>query len=120
MRPPVKHHPLCIALLLTLPLFTAATSKAADNPPPGAKAVQAGKQLAEQHCARCHNIYNEGESPLPAAPNFTSFNEKWPLGYLEEALAEGIVTGHTDMPEFQFEPEEIDSILAYIEALKQS
>lgn len=79
-----------------------------------------GKQLAQTHCARCHNISLSGESPLPAAPVFRSFNEKWPLNYLEEALAEGIVTGHTDMPEFQFEPEQLSQFLAYIEALKTS
>lgn len=107
---------LLASLLTSVILFAAQPLHAADL----SENAQKGKQLAEQHCAKCHNIYNAGESPLPAAPNFTSFNEKWPLGYLEEALAEGIVTGHTDMPEFQFEPDEIDSILAYIEALKES
>jgi mono/diheme cytochrome c family protein len=37
---------------------------------------------------------------------------------LEEALAEGISTGHPDMPEFIFEPDQIEAILAYIGSLK--
>jgi mono/diheme cytochrome c family protein len=37
---------------------------------------------------------------------------------LEEALAEGIVTGHNEMPEFSFEPEQIASIVAYLQTLK--
>jgi mono/diheme cytochrome c family protein len=36
---------------------------------------------------------------------------------LEEALAEGISTGHPDMPEFVADPDQIDAILAYIESL---
>ena len=37
---------------------------------------------------------------------------------VEESLAEGIVSGHPDMPEFTFEPKEINSILAYLNSLK--
>ena len=36
---------------------------------------------------------------------------------LEEALAEGISTGHPDMPEFVATPDQIDAILDYISSL---
>jgi hypothetical protein len=37
---------------------------------------------------------------------------------LEEALAEGIVTGHPDMPEFMASPDQINAIIAYIASPK--
>jgi hypothetical protein len=42
---------------------------------------------------------------------------RYPPENLAEALAEGIVSGHPDMPEFVFEPAEIEAILAYLGAL---
>jgi hypothetical protein len=43
------------------------------------------------------------------------------VGYLAEALAEGIVTGHGPirMPEFVFSPEEIDDLLAYLRSVQE-
>jgi cytochrome c len=37
---------------------------------------------------------------------------------LEEALAEGIVSGHPAMPEFVFEPDDVSAIIAYIQSLQ--
>ncbi len=56
-------------------------------------------------------------SPLPEAPTFAEVAKRYPAEDLEEALAEGIVTGHPDMPEFVFEPDEIDAIVAYFDSL---
>ena len=36
---------------------------------------------------------------------------------LAEALAEGISTGHPDMPEFVAAPEQVDAIIAYIRSI---
>ena len=38
---------------------------------------------------------------------------------LEEALAEGLVTGHPDMPEFQFEARDVGAIIAYLNSIQQ-
>lgn len=75
-----------------------------------------GREIAERLCAECHAIGNVGASPLAEAPPFRSFATKWPLENIEEALAEGIVTGH-EMPEFVFEPGEISDILAFLGTL---
>ena len=37
---------------------------------------------------------------------------------LAEALAEGIMTAHPQMPVFTFTPEQIDDLLAYLDSLK--
>jgi hypothetical protein len=45
------------------------------------------------------------------------FESRYPVENLAEALAEGIVTGHSAMPEFTFKPDEIDALLTYIASL---
>jgi len=42
---------------------------------------------------------------------------RYPIEDLEEALAEGISTGHPDMPEFVADPQQIGAIVAYIRTL---
>ncbi len=76
-----------------------------------------GKALAEQHCARCHAIGPTGDSPHKEAPPFRAVVTRWPLQNLEEALAEGIVTGHPDMPAFEMEPPNIDALIEYFATL---
>jgi cytochrome c len=76
-----------------------------------------GRALVEQNCAGCHATGPAGTSPHPDAPPFRTLSQLYPLEQLEEALAEGIVTGHPDMPEFIATPEQIEAILAYIGSL---
>lgn len=80
--------------------------------------LQAGQDIASRYCARCHAIGLNDQSPHPEAPPFRTFGDKWPLESLEEALAEGIVVGHPDMPEISFDPVEIFNLLGYIETLR--
>lgn len=77
-----------------------------------------GEALLTKNCARCHAIGSGGESPHDNAPPLRQIATRYPLDNLAEALAEGIVSGHADMPEFVFDPGEIDAILAYLEDLK--
>ena len=42
---------------------------------------------------------------------------KYPIATIAEALAEGIVTGHPDMPNTPFVQDDIDAIIGYIESL---
>ena len=77
-----------------------------------------GKALLTKNCERCHALGPTGDSTHPQAPPFRQVVTRYPLDNLAEALAEGIVSGHPDMPEFEFSPTEIDGILAYLETLK--
>ncbi len=79
--------------------------------------VQKGRAIAERLCARCHDIAAAGLSPLALAPPFRVLPKKYPIEQLAEALAEGIVTGHPDMPQFKFNPPEIDALLSFIDSL---
>ncbi|MFW6076275.1 MAG: c-type cytochrome [Hyphomicrobiales bacterium] len=80
--------------------------------------IEAGHDIADRLCARCHAIGAEGDSPHEEAPPFRTFAERWPVEHLAEALAEGITVGHPDMPEFVLEPGEIDSFIAYLKSLE--
>ena len=84
-----------------------------------ADSVQRGRELARANCARCHSIERSGASPLKSAPPFRSLHQRYPVENLEEALAEGIVTGHTDMPEFRLEPDQIANFIDFLKALEE-
>jgi len=83
------------------------------------KLVETGREIAQSHCARCHGISRIDESPLEQAPPFRRLHERYPIEQLAEALAEGIVVGHMEMPAFQFEPREIEALLAYLGTLER-
>jgi mono/diheme cytochrome c family protein len=89
---------------------------------PGARAddvlIEKGRVLVEQNCARCHATGAEGASPFAPAPPFRELGRRYPIADLEEALAEGILTGHPAMPEFSFEPDEIAGIIAYLQSIQ--
>jgi cytochrome c len=78
-----------------------------------------GFAILQTHCARCHAVGRSGASPLPAAPPFRTLHERYPVESLQESLAEGIVTGHPDMPEFRFDPDQIGDIIAYLKSLER-
>ena len=77
-----------------------------------------GFDLLRANCVRCHAIDKTSLSPNPKAPPFRDVVKKYDPVALEEALAEGIMTGHNDMPEFSFETDEITSIIAFLDTLR--
>jgi mono/diheme cytochrome c family protein len=95
-----------IGLLLITPALAAPTAE------------QRGKAYARANCARCHAIDRRSESPLKIAPPFRTLHQRYPIDSLEEALAEGIYTGHADMPAFELEPDQIHDLLSYLKTLE--
>ena len=77
-----------------------------------------GKALVAANCSRCHAIDKDDKSPHPEALPFREVVLHYPPDQLAEALAEGIMSGHPDMPEFTFEPAEIDAIIGYLATLE--
>lgn len=80
--------------------------------------VQRGKALVEQNCARCHAVGKTGDSPNPLSPTFREIVQRYDPDELQEALAEGIVTGHDNMPEFELKPPQINDLIAYLKSLE--
>src|SRR5690349_2169163 len=100
-----------LAALTILLSFAGVNPVAAANP-------EQGRRLAQLYCAKCHATDKVSPSPLRIAPPFRTLHERYPVDTLQEALAEGIVTGHPTMPEFRFEPDQINDFLIFLKTLE--
>jgi cytochrome c len=80
--------------------------------------AEKGRDLLQANCSRCHAIGLTGESPHDQAPPFREVMKIYGAKSLEEALGEGLVTGHPDMPEFVFAADEVAAIEAYLSTLE--
>lgn len=83
-----------------------------------ANLVEDGREIAEAQCARCHAIGVYGESPNPAAPVFRTVLSNYRADVLEEELIQGIRVSHP-MPDFQFNPQGADALIAYLRSVQQ-
>jgi mono/diheme cytochrome c family protein len=99
---------------LVLVGFLVAVSRADPLTP----AAQRGRVFVQTNCAKCHAVGRVGESPLSIAPPFRTLHERYPVESLEEALTEGIMTGHPSMPEFQLAPDQAAGVIAYLKSLE--
>jgi mono/diheme cytochrome c family protein len=77
-----------------------------------------GEGLVTSNCLRCHAVGRSGSSTHPQAPPFRTLGQRYPIEVLAEALAEGLSSGHPDMPEFRFEIDDVNAILAYLESIQ--
>lgn len=88
---------------------------------PGAdEREERGEALASMHCASCHAISLTDESRHPDAPALREISQAYPVEMLGEALAEGILVGHPDMPVFSFAPSDIEALLSYLESIQET
>src|SRR5688572_16661892 len=83
-----------------------------------AASAQRGVMIARTYCSSCHSIDKYSESPLKIAPPFRELLKRYEPESLEEALGEGIVTGHPSMPEFRLEPDQIGDFIAFLKTLR--
>jgi cytochrome c len=81
-------------------------------------AQQRGKTFVVNNCSRCHAVDKVSPSPLKIAPPFRDLHKKYPVDTLQEALAEGISTGHPTMPEFRLEPDQVNDVISYLKSLE--
>jgi cytochrome c len=99
------------AAAMGLVLLAAAPAQADD-------AVAAGRALVQMYCTDCHATEMTGESPLAIAPRFRDLHLRYNVEHLAEALVEGIVTAHPEMPQFEFDPDQAAAIIAYLKTLE--
>lgn len=85
----------------------------------GGAQLARGQAIAETNCGSCHAVGTSGESPAPEAPPFRTLSRNYRVDTLEEALAEGISVGHPAMPQFAFEPEDVDALVAYLQSIQE-
>jgi len=94
-------------------VFTVSAACAED-----AAVLKRGETLLATECSRCHATGRTGESRHPQAPLFRTLAKRYPIESLEEALGEGFISGHPDMPEFKFEGDDVGAIVAYLKSIQ--
>lgn len=80
--------------------------------------VQDGREIAEAQCSGCHAVGPYGDSPNPRSPPFRTLLSRYHADVLREELIAGIRVAHP-MPEFQFNPQGTDALIAYLESMQQ-
>jgi cytochrome c len=78
-----------------------------------------GRALVTKNCAGCHAVERSGASPHADAAPFRTLGRRYPVEVLEEALGEGVLSGHPDMPEFAFDGEDVGAIIAYLKVIQE-
>ena len=101
---------LVVALCLILPGAAAAQMS------PG---EQRGQTFVRANCSTCHAIDKVNESPLKLAPPFRDLHRRYPVEDLQEALVEGIRTGHVNMPEFRLDAGQASDVIAFLKTLER-
>ena len=89
------------------------------GPATAAEDLKRGETLLTRDCAPCHAVGRTGDSPRQEAPAFRTLGQRYPIESLEEALGEGIMSGHPDMPEFKFDADDVGAIIAYLKSIQQ-
>jgi len=79
----------------------------------------AGRQLATARCSRCHAVGRTGDSPNPRAPRFRDLGARFPFDGLREALVQGMIVGHPEMPIQHLTQAESGDLVAYLKSLQQ-
>jgi cytochrome c len=103
---------LAAALGLILGLAAMQPATAADD-------LKLGETLLARDCGSCHAVGRTGESPSKVAPAFRTLGKLYPIESLEEALGEGMMSGHPDMPEFKFDADDVGAIIAYLKFIQR-
>jgi mono/diheme cytochrome c family protein len=101
----------CTSMIATSLMVATTTSAETGN-------VQRGRQFARANCERCHSIDKVTPSSLTIAPPFRNLGQRYPVETLREALAEGIVTAHQNMPQFRLAPDQVNDFLAFLNSIQ--
>lgn len=83
-----------------------------------AQSIQRGKAFARANCSQCHSIDRTTPSPRRAAPPFRLLHQQYPVETLEDALGEGLSTGHPRMPEFRLDPSQVGDFINFLKSLE--
>ncbi len=107
----------CAVIVASALLVAGAPARA--QPPQGRQTeIARGEALVAQNCSICHATGTSGESPNPDAPHFRDLGKRYPVEDIAEALAEGMIVGHSPMPEWRFSSEDVHAIVAYLQSIQ--
>lgn len=108
--------PMRLILMLAFALAGPVPAYAGQDP---TLLLKRGAAIAEAKCSVCHAVGPSGESPARANLDtpFHRLHERYPVPMLVEAAKTGQISGHDEMPGFEFAMDEIHALLAYIDSL---
>ena len=84
------------------------------------RSIARGAVFAQSSCSGCHATGRSGDSAIPSAPRLRELGLRYPVEQLAEAFAEGVVTGHPGMPQFELTPDENRNLIAYLTSIQTS
>jgi cytochrome c len=99
--------------VLVISIIAASRPASAD-----AAGVRRGKAFAQAKCATCHSIDRTSRSPRRTAPPFRTLHRQYPVETLQDALAEGMSTGHPRMPEFRLDSGQVVDFISFLKSLE--
>lgn len=76
-----------------------------------------GHALVATYCGGCHAVGRSGESPRVGAPAFRDIIARRSRGDLANFLSDGMKASHPAMPRYNFDAQDVASILAYLDSL---
>jgi mono/diheme cytochrome c family protein len=107
--------PAMLALSVAQPLAMPADAQRPEN----RESARVGREVAQEHCARCHAIGRRGQSPNPKAPRFPLIAERYPNNNPAPVLIDGTVVRHPGMPEFRLLENETDGLVSYLRRISR-
>jgi mono/diheme cytochrome c family protein len=110
---------MTIAPTILVAAMAFAVALAAALQPATAADLKLGETLLARHCGSCHAVGRSGDNPQKDAPAFRTLGSRYPVEALEEALGEGFMSGHPDMPEFKFDADDVGAIIAYLKSIQK-
>ncbi len=106
-------------VMFALALGACAAQPAPVEEPSAAALARDGRDIAEAQCAACHAVGEYGESPVAEAPPLRDVLSRYRADVLEDELIAGIQVNH-QMPDFQFNPQGADALIAYLRSIQQT
>jgi cytochrome c len=106
---------------IAIAIFPVVMAACANAPGPVALSegpIARGYVIADRNCSQCHAVGADDRSRHPDAIPFRDLSQLYPIEGLEESLVEGLMTGHADMPEFQFSAEAANDLMLYLESIQ--
>ena len=87
---------------------------------PNPFAIESGREIAEFHCASCHQIGPKGESPSLMAPPFQGLYISYSRLAFRKAVMTAAGEGPHAMPGYDLSREQVDDLLAYLESARNA
>ncbi len=107
-----KLAPIFLSVIAASSIFASAPAIA------DAQSMRRGKAFAQANCSQCHSINRATRSPRRDAPPFRTLHRRYPVETLEDALGEGLSTGHPRMPEFRLDPGQVGDFISFLKSLE--